>query len=97
MILPSDVEVVQAVGYGANVFACFINGPTSVHAVSPRSPTPLVRRYINLIAKVGFQLFETPPVGPIARRIHAREIKTVGDRRLFGDRVKEIPRDLWKR
>jgi hypothetical protein len=86
MILPGDVEIAKTVRYDANLFACFVNGPRSIHGVTPRGVTPLFRRYINIIAKVGFNLFEAPEVGKAAWYLHARQIKGVNDRFLRGDR-----------
>lgn len=60
MILPQDVSPAETVSYAANSFVCFVNSAAAVHGVSPRSPTPLVRRYINLIAEVPFHLFKAP-------------------------------------
>lgn len=60
MILSNDVEPVGAISYQANALACFVNSAEAVHGVSPRAPTPLVRRYINLIAEVPYHLFKAP-------------------------------------
>jgi hypothetical protein len=93
MIIPRDVEVVKTVPYAANLFTCFVNGPGSVHAVTPRGVTPLFRRYVNLIAKVGFDLFELAPVGKVARYLNARALKTVRESYLKGDRHRQaVPR-----
>lgn len=86
MIIPGDVDITKTIHYDANVFACFVNGSASVHAVTPREVTPLFRRYVNLIAKVGFNLFDAPPVGAVARYFNARALRRVTDRHLRGDR-----------
>lgn len=46
---PRDVEVVERVPYRRNTLVFFVNSPRSLHAVTPRPPTPFVRRYVNLI------------------------------------------------
>jgi hypothetical protein len=47
--------------YSANVLVLFVNSPKSFHAVTPRSVTPHVRRYINLLAELRKPLFSFPP------------------------------------
>lgn len=41
MILSDDVELVQVVKYGANLFVGFINDAFAAHAVSPRGMTSI--------------------------------------------------------
>mmetsp|Transcript_25003 Transcript_25003/g.34459 ORF Transcript_25003/g.34459 Transcript_25003/m.34459 type:complete len:362 (+) Transcript_25003:182-1267(+) len=48
---PTDVRVVSKVDYRANNFVMFINSPTAIHAVTPRSVTPFSRRLVNIIAE----------------------------------------------
>jgi hypothetical protein len=66
--LPAEVDAglvrtVRTVRYQANTLVLFLNGPKALHAVTPRSPTPLTRRHINFCADVPFDLFdmELPP------------------------------------
>ncbi len=54
----SQVKVVRTAPYKANTLVLFLNSPKSLHAVSPRTPTPLTRRHINFCADVPFDLFE---------------------------------------
>jgi hypothetical protein len=56
-IAPSLVKTVRTVPYEANTLVLFLNSPRSIHAVSPRTPTPLTRRHINFCCDVPFQLF----------------------------------------
>jgi hypothetical protein len=61
--LPAEVDAaaVKTVGiapYRANTLALFLNSPRSIHAVAPRTPTPLTRRHINFCCDVPFDLFE---------------------------------------
>lgn len=61
--LPAEVDAslvrtVQTVKYRANTMVLFLNSPRALHAVSPRSPTPLTRRHINFCADVPFDLFD---------------------------------------
>lgn len=54
----SKVKLVRKGNYQANTLVFFLNSPRSLHAVSPRSPTPLTRRHINFCADVPIDLFE---------------------------------------
>lgn len=61
--LPAEVDAdavrtVRTARYKANTLVLFLNSPKSLHAVSPRSPTPLTRRHINFCADVPFDLFD---------------------------------------
>ena len=46
-----SLEEFQRIRYGRSVLVLFLNGPRSVHAVSPRQPTPHTRRVLNLIGQ----------------------------------------------
>ena len=48
----SDAEVRGVVPYKANTLVIFINSPVSLHAVTPRDPTPLSRRLVNIVGRV---------------------------------------------
>lgn len=52
------VELVDKVPYKANTLVMFMNGETSVHGVSPRSPTTVTRNLVNLIGEVDKPLFK---------------------------------------
>lgn len=52
------VDVVDIVKYQANTLILFINTPESVHGVTPRMPTPLPRRYINILAEFREPLYD---------------------------------------
>lgn len=60
---PGKVSVVKTAQYRANTLVLFLNSPMSIHAVSPRTPTPLTRRHINFCCDVPFDLFDVrlPP------------------------------------
>lgn len=44
------VEIVNTARYEANTLVLFINSEQSIHAVSPRTATPVARRHINFTA-----------------------------------------------
>jgi hypothetical protein len=54
----SKVKTVRTGTYKANTLVLFLNSPRSLHAVTPRSATPLTRRHINFCADVPFDLFD---------------------------------------
>jgi hypothetical protein len=61
--LPAEIDdgLVRQAGlarYAANTLVLFLNSARSIHAVTPRSPTPIVRRHINFCCDVRFDLFE---------------------------------------
>ena len=53
-----SLEEFQRIRYGRSVLVLFLNGPRSVHAVSPRQPTPHTRRFLNLIGQAPRPLFD---------------------------------------
>jgi len=57
-LAPQHVRTVNTAPYKANTLVLFLNSPKSIHAVSPRSPTPLTRRHINFCADLRFDLFD---------------------------------------
>jgi hypothetical protein len=61
---PSDTETCSLVPYAANTLVVFINSPESLHAVTPRDPTPISRRLVNIVGRVQRSvpegLFERP-------------------------------------
>ena len=57
-VSPSKVNTISTATYAANTLVLFLNSPKSVHAVSPRSPTPLTRRHINFCCDLTLDLFE---------------------------------------
>jgi hypothetical protein len=62
-VAPKSVRTVRSARYKANTLVLFLNSPRSIHAVSPRTPTPLTRRHINFCCDVPFDLFSVklPP------------------------------------
>jgi hypothetical protein len=54
---PAKVRTVRVAPYKANTLVLFLNSPRSLHAVSPRTPTPLTRRHINFCCDVPHDLF----------------------------------------
>lgn len=85
MILPYDVSRERTIPYAPNTFIAFVNTPYAVHGVSPRSATPVARRYINFIAEVPFNLFELQRIGFVDRLRHRRQVALVGSRKIPGD------------
>jgi len=57
-VAEKSVQTVRTAPYKANTLVLFLNSPRSIHAVSPRTPTPLTRRHINFCADVPFDLFK---------------------------------------
>ena len=47
---PDKVKVVNSATYEANTLVLFINSEKSIHAVSPRTATPVPRKHINFTA-----------------------------------------------
>lgn len=45
------IEKVKTVAYKANRMVMWLNSPYSIHGVSPRSVTPLTRRYVNFLGE----------------------------------------------
>lgn len=66
-----DVVVASQVSYRPNSFVGFVNGPQAVHSVSPRAPTPHVRRYVDFVAEIDRPVFRLPQMNP-ARRLFFR-------------------------
>ena len=62
-VLVSDehVEVVNQIPYRANDLAFVINSMHALHAVSPRQPTPHIRRYVNFLAELRIPIFDLKP------------------------------------
>lgn len=78
-----DAEFVGSVEYKPNTLAAFINSGTSLHGVSPRAPSTISRRLVNIIGRV----HQSVPEGLFARpqkpgfgAMHARMRERVGDR-----------------
>lgn len=86
MALPTDVSWEKTVSYAANTFACFINNAAAVHGVSPRAPSKIERRYINLIAKVPFDACELPNFGTLAHLRHWPAMRRLGLRSVGNDK-----------
>lgn len=59
---PDDaVEAVDHVLYQANTLILIINSPFSLHGVTPRQPTPHIRRYFNFLAELRQPIFDLAP------------------------------------
>ena len=60
----SDTERRAIIPYKANTLVIFINSTVSLHGVTPRDPTPLSRRLVNIVGRVQRSvpegLFERP-------------------------------------
>jgi len=61
--LPAEIDdnlvnTVSTARYQANTLVLFLNSAASIHAVTPRTPTPLTRRHINFCCDVPVPLFE---------------------------------------
>jgi hypothetical protein len=48
---PDFVELACVVPYRANTLVMFINSPGALHGVSPRSVTPIARRYVDFLGE----------------------------------------------
>lgn len=79
--LPAEVDAdivrtVRTARYKANTLVLFLNSPKSLHAVSPRTPTPLTRRHINFCADVPFDLFDfkLPPRLALKKSLEAMPV-----------------------
>ncbi len=55
---PRSVEDVKVIPYDKNVLVLFLNTARSIHAVTPRFPTPHTRRFVNVIGEVSRPLFD---------------------------------------
>ena len=53
------VQHVKTVAYAPNRLIFFVNSPDALHGVSPRSPTPHTRQFVNFLAEVNAPLFKT--------------------------------------
>jgi hypothetical protein len=73
--LDRDVEKVKTVSYAANAYACFLNSPQAVHAVSPRGVTNTPRRYINFIAELPIKVFEPKQLTGLQKLWYAKDVK----------------------
>ena len=54
-------DVVEVVKYRANTLILFINTRDSVHGVTPRLPTPHIRRYVNFSGELKDPLYDIKP------------------------------------
>lgn len=63
--MPNRIEEVARIPYAANTLVLFANSINSVHGVTPRKPTPHVRRYINFQVELENPIFEIPYVSPV--------------------------------
>ena len=54
----SKVRTIKSIPYAPNTLVLFLNSARSIHAVSPRTPTPVPRRHINFSCDLPFGLYE---------------------------------------
>lgn len=86
VILLKDIELRRQVAYAANTLVAFVNSAQAAHGVTPRTPSPLPRRYINFIAEVPFRVFETTMVPRVQRLFYWPRRWRLGSRDIGGDR-----------
>jgi len=86
---PCDAEFVETVEYQPNTLVAFINTDVSLHGVSPRAPSIVSRRLVNIVGRVGqsvpeglFARPQKPGFGAMRARIRER----------IGDRLDRRPR-----
>lgn len=85
----SDTERRAIIPYKANTLVIFINSTVSLHGVTPRDPTPLSRRLVNIVGRVQRSipegLFERPQKQGLKAMAARFAIKTYGrlSRRYF--------------
>lgn len=48
---PGSVAVAASIPYAPNTLVMWLNSPLAIHGVSPRSVTPIPRRYVNLLGE----------------------------------------------
>lgn len=63
--MPNRIEEVARIPYAANTLVLFANSTNSVHGVTPRKPTPHVRRYINFQVELENPIFDIPYVSRV--------------------------------
>ncbi len=63
----SSVERAGRIDFAANRLVGFVNSVQSVHAVEPRTPSSVPRRYINMIAELPDRAFKAPQMGGLRR------------------------------
>ncbi len=60
--VPDDaVDTVSHVVYQVNTMIFMVNSPFALHGVSPRHPTPHIRRYLNFLAEFREPIFDLAP------------------------------------
>lgn len=57
-LLPNLSRRVKTVPYAPNTFFMFVNGPYSIHAVTPRQPTKLERRLVSFAVDCDRPIFD---------------------------------------
>lgn len=50
-LVRGDFEVARTVPYRPNMMVMWVNSPRALHGVSPRQPTSIPRRYVNIICE----------------------------------------------
>lgn len=78
-----DAELVGTIEYKANTLVGFINSDTSLHGVSPRAPSNISRRLVNIVGRVHQSIPEglfIRPQKPGFGAMRARIFERIGDR-----------------
>lgn len=78
-----DAEFVETVEYTPNTLVAFINSGTSLHGVSPRAPSKISRRLVNIVGRVHRSVPEglfPRPQKPGFEAMRARMLERIGDR-----------------
>lgn len=66
-LISGDFDVARTVPYRPNMLVMWVNSPRALHGVSPRYPTSIPRRYVNIICETYQQqggLFSLPGLQP---------------------------------
>ena len=66
-LIRGDFAVARTVPYRPNMLVMWVNSPRALHGVSPRHPTSIPRRYVNIICETYHQqsgLFSLPGLQP---------------------------------
>jgi hypothetical protein len=85
-VLFSDIKHHGTVRYAPNTLVAFVNSMNAVHGVTVRAPSPLPRRYINLVATTPFNVFAMRRLSRLERLIHRRQMGRMEIRALQGDK-----------
>lgn len=76
--LEQDLDLIERVPYQRNLFCGFMNSADSVHGISPRPVTERLRRYINFIVELPFDVFPVPQANLLTRGLAYLRNRTRG-------------------